>query len=39
MKQRRLRRACSNAQTRQSPRCTHYQGIDEDEDSNQNLDL
>ena len=32
-------RACANAQTRQSFRCSHMQSFDVDEDSNQNLDL
>ena len=36
---RRLRRACANAKTRQNIRCTHTQSMDEDEESDQSLDL
>ena len=37
--QRRLKRACAIAQTRQSLRCSHTQSIDIDEDSDQKIDL
>ena len=39
LKQRRLRRACNNAQTCQSIRCSHSQNLDFDKDSDQILDL
>ena len=37
--QRRLRRVCTYAQTRQSLRCSHTQSMDADESSDQTLDL
>ena len=39
VERRKLKRACANAQTRQSFRCSHMQSMDVDEDSNQNLDI
>ena len=39
VEQRNVMRACKNAQTRLSIRCTHTQRMDVDEDSGLNLDL
>ena len=38
VEQRRLRRVCANAQTRQCLRCVHKQSMDVDGDSDPNLD-
>ena len=38
VEQRRLRRVCANAQTRQSLRCSLTQSLDADEDLDQSLD-